>query len=269
MKKLLFSALSLAAAVSLNATVFATVNGAPITEAEVAPHIAALGKNPATLSNQEKQMVLARAIDIEILAAEAKKSGVTNLQEYKDALKAAQDRIAIEMYQHQLSKQIKVSDADIAKFYNENKSAFVEPAALLLSNITVEKKAEADAIIKELKNTKADALVAKFEELAVAKSIVPEAKQTKGHLAWVTQEMMPKAFWDASSKLKRGAITQTPIKTDLGYHIVLKEDAKLQKQLSQDEAKPFIENLIKGQQAGAALEQKLQELRKSAKVEVK
>ncbi|MDA3046451.1 peptidylprolyl isomerase [Campylobacter sp. VBCF_06 NA8] len=269
MKKLLFSALSLVAAMSLNATVFATVNGAQITEAEIAPHLAALGKDPAKLSNQEKQMVLARAIDIEILAAEARKSGVTNTQEYKDALKSAQDRIAIEMYQHQLSQKIQISDADIAKFYNENKAALVEPAAQLLANITVEKKADADAIIKALKGLNGDALVKKFEELAVAKSIVPEAKQTKGHLAWVTQEMMPKEFWDASNKLKRGAITQTPVKTQLGYHIILKEDSKLKKQLSQDEAKPFIQNILRGEKAGIALEQKLQELRKSAKVEVK
>ena len=78
MKKIVFSALSLAVAVSLNATVFATVNGKNITENEVIPILAGSGIAPNELANMPataKKEILDRVITQQLLVDEAKKSG--------------------------------------------------------------------------------------------------------------------------------------------------------------------------------------------------
>ena len=157
---------------------------------------------------------------------------------------------------------------EIADFYNKNKARFTEPARIKAAQIVVKTEAEANDIIKQLKGLSDSALFTKFAELAKAKSIDPQAKQTGGELGWMPSDQV-KPFADAISKIKDGQITTKAIRSRVGYHVVLKEESQAKKQLSQSEAKPFIERVLRQQKAAKVVEQKAADLHKNAKIEYK
>ena len=95
MRKLIFSTLSLAVAMSLNATVYATANGKEITEKELAPLLSGLGNvNIDALSANQKKELIDKGIELQLLIDEAKKSGVMDDDVYKKELEAVKDNLA-------------------------------------------------------------------------------------------------------------------------------------------------------------------------------
>lgn len=273
MKKIVFSALSLAVAVSLNATVFATVNGKNITENEVIPMLAGSGIAPNELANMPataKKEILDRVITQQLLVDQAKKSGVTNDELYKKELEVQKDILAVRVWQAKQANNIKISDSEVQNFYNKNKSKFVEPPLVQVRHILVKTEAEAKGLIGELKALNGAALTQKFAETAAAKSIEPAAKQTGGALPPFPKEgAMVKPFADAAFAMKKGEISKNPVKTEFGYHVILKEDERAQRQVPVNEAKPIIEGVIRQEKAAANLQKTAQDLFKKAKIEYK
>ena len=80
---------------------------------------------------------------------------------------------------------------------------------------------------------------------------------------------MVKPFSDAAFSLKKGEISKNPIKTEFGFHIILKKDAQAKTQLSYDQVKQSLENYYKMQEVQRLIAQKAQELYGKAKVELK
>ncbi|MBQ2430544.1 MAG: peptidyl-prolyl cis-trans isomerase [Campylobacter sp.] len=273
MKKIVFSALSLAVAVSLNATVFATVNGKNITENEVIPILAGSGIAPNELANMPataKKEILDRVITQQLLVDQAKKSGVTNDELYKKELEVQKDILAVRVWQAKQANNIKISDSEVQNFYNKNKSKFVEPPLVQVRHILVKTEAEAKGLIGELKALNGAALTQKFAETAATKSIEPAAKQTGGALPPFPKEgAMVKPFADAAFAMKKGGISKNPVKTEFGYHVILKEDERAQRQVPVNEAKPIIEGVIRQEKAAQNLQKTAQDLFKKAKIEYK
>lgn len=88
MKKVLFTALSLAVAMSLNAKVFATVDGKDITDVDLTPMLAGMpGVNFETLPTEIQNQVIDRAIDLRVLINEAKKAVLKKMSFIKNSLK--------------------------------------------------------------------------------------------------------------------------------------------------------------------------------------
>lgn len=270
MKKVLFGALSLAVAMSLNAKVFATVDGKDITDVDLAPMLAGMpGVDFEALPAEIQNQVIDRAIDVRVLVNEAKKSGVEKDELYKKQLELVKDDIALRTWQAKQLNGTKVSDKEIEDFYNKNKDKFVEPAAISASHILVEKEADAKKIIADLSKLKGDELKKKFAEIAKEKSIDPSGKQNGGDLGYFVKEQMVPEFGEAADKLKVGELTKTPVKSQFGYHIILKNDSKDKKQLSLNEVKDYIKNLAKQEKFQANFEKKLKDLKSKAKIEYK
>lgn len=270
MKKILFGALSIAVAVSLNAKTFATVDGEEIQEVHLAPMLAGLqGIDFEMLSDEHKKQIIERAIDLKLLTKEATASGVKNDKLFKEQLAIAEDNIALRIWELREIEKIKITDEDIKKFYDQNKDKFIEPAGISASHILVKDEAEAKKIITEISKLKGEELSKKFAEIAKEKSIDPSGKQNGGDLGWFVKEQMVKEFGEAADALKKGEFTKTPVKTQFGYHIILKQDAKDKKQLAVDEVKSYITGVIRQEKAVEHINKKTEELRKKAKIEYK
>ena len=80
---------------------------------------------------------------------------------------------------------------------------------------------------------------------------------------------MVKPFADAAFAMKKGEISKTPVKTEFGYHVILKLDQSAQRQVPVNEAKPFIEGVIRQEKAAENLQKTAQDLFKKAKIEYK
>lgn len=270
MKKLVFGALSLVAAASLNAAVFATVDGMEVTDNDLAPLVGNLqGVDLSALPAEVKKQIVDRAIDIKLLTKKAYESGIENDEIFKNQMKIVKDAIAVRSYQLKQTKEIKIDDEEIKKFYDTNKEKFVEPAAVSASHILVANVEAAQGIINDLKKVKKEDLNAEFAKKATELSIDPTAKATGGDLGWFAPEQMVKEFSEALSKMKTGEMSQKPVKSQFGYHIILKTGDRAKKQLTLDETKPYIENVLRQEKAVKLTQETTEELRKNAKIEYK
>ncbi len=166
MKKFLFPAvLSLAAAVTLNAAVVATVDGDAINDSDISALLSAAmpGFDASKLQPNEKKRIIDDLINRKLLLKDAKATGIEKDVDYIKAVKAAQEGIAVELYMRKLFDGIKVSDSDLRDFYNKNKASMNQPAQARARHILVEDEKTANDIIAQLKNLKGEALQAKPE----------------------------------------------------------------------------------------------------------
>ena len=247
---------------------YGTVNGEPITEADISATIGQAGISYKTLNPKIQKKVIDMVVDRKLLTDAASKSGIENTEEYKTKLASMKKDLALDLW---MKKEMKTLEASFTKEklqeeYKKNKKLYSTPKKLHARHILVKTEAEAKEIIKELDSAKDKK--AKFIELAKSKSTGPSGK-AGGDLSWFEPKMMVPEFSAAADKLKKGEYTKTPVKTQFGYHIIMLDDKK------EAAVKPFetVEAQIKNSLAGKAFAGKMKEkteaLRKAAKIELK
>ena len=155
--------------------------------------------------------------------------GVDNEKQLKEKLKLEYKRnLAVEDY---IKKNIK--ESEIKKYYNEKIFGEVKASHILISikvkdNATEdEKKAaeekalkKANKVIKELKSGK------KFADLAKKYSDDKANSEKGGDLGYFNLDEMVTEFSDAVKELKKDEYTKEPVKTEYGYHIIMKTGEK-------------------------------------------
>ena len=124
-------------------------------------------------------------------------------------------------------------------------------------HILVEKEDEAKAIIAKLKGG------AKFEDLAKASSKDPGSAANGGDLDWASPASFVKPFSDAMVALKKGELSETPVKTQFGYHIIKLDDVRTAKIPTLEEVKPQIAESLQQKKLQAFQQQ----LRSKAKIQ--
>ncbi len=126
-----------------------------------------------------------------------------------------------------------IKDDEIKKYYNDNIFGEVKASHILISpdvdskasdeeKTKAEEKAKetAEKVIKELNSGK------KFKTLAKKYSTDEATATNGGDLGYFDLDEMTKEFSDAVKELKKNEYTKEPIKTEYGYHIILKTDEK-------------------------------------------
>jgi parvulin-like peptidyl-prolyl isomerase len=270
MRKLLLGSLSLVAAVSINAAVYATVNGNEITEKDIAVLMQAMPNQTSfdALPEQAQEQVINQAIERRLLTEQAKKDGIEKDSAFQEALAQVKDEIALEIWMKKVYDNIKIEESKMRSFYDENGDKFIQPARVKARHILLKTEEDAKGVIGELKGLSGNALKDKFIALAKEKSTGPSAPNG-GDLGWFGEGQMVKPFSDAAFALKSGEATSTPIKTQFGYHVILSEGKEDNKKVSFDQAKGQIENALKMEAFRVEVSQKAAALRQSAKISIK
>ena len=270
MKKVIIGSLAtLLMGASLNAAVYATVNGVEVTDKDVANLMRAMpGAKYETLQPEQQKKVIDQAIERKLLAKEAMKSGIENDAEYKKTLEAIKGDLALEIWMKRVFEKVKVSEKDAKAYFDKNKDKFVKPATAKARHIVVADEATAKAIIKELSGLQGEALTSKFIELAKTKSTGPSGANG-GDLGWFNKKQMVGAFSEAAFGQGKGEVTKTPVKTQFGYHVILTEDKKGGEKVSFADAKVQIENGLKMEKFRDDVAKKAKDLRKKAKIVMK
>ncbi len=148
-----------------------------------------------------------------------------------------------------------MTDADIKAEYDKFK-AQAGDKEYHVRHILVETEDQAKAIIAKLKSG------TKFEELA-KQSKDPGSAANGGDLDWATPASFVKPFSDAMVALKKGDVTETPVKTQFGYHVIRLDDTRPAKVPTLEEVKPQITEALQQRKLQAYQE----ELRKKAKIQ--
>ncbi len=111
-----------------------------------------------------------------------------------------------------LTKSVKVSDADLQKYYDENKTQYSVAESRAVRHILVKTKAEADAIHSQLESG------SDFAKLAKENSLDPGSKDQGGKLT-VSRGQTVAPFDKAAFSLKTNELSD-PVKTEFGYHLI-------------------------------------------------
>ena len=170
-------------------------------------------------------------------------NGVSTEEEFREFVKADYKKslAAIQYVGEELT------DEEIQDYYDENYSETMTVKHILIGidEDTTEEEAlkEAKEVIKELKEVKddKDKLNEKFKDLAFNHS-TDSTYASEGLIENFSKKDVVSEFWDASYDLEDGEFTTEPVKTEYGYHVILKVSSSSQKKLK-DVKKEIIKTL--------------------------
>ena len=247
--------------------IIATVNSARITKDDANRFIQA--SQPTLtydlLNAKQKRQIIDRLIERELFSEEAKKDGIEKDPEFQKLLaQQKKDLMVAQWMKNDFEKTI-VSDGEVKEFYEKNKKKFEIPAQVHARHILVGSAKKAQEIIDTLKGLKGEKLKSKFIELAKKESKGPTGVKG-GDLGYFTASQMVLPFSKAAFALKKGEITQKPVKTQFGYHVIYVEDKKDAHILPFDSVKDKIRQTLKEKEFKQKMELKASELKKSAKI---
>lgn len=232
----------------------ATVNGVAIPQSLADFIIAEQKAQGAPDTPEIKNAVRDRLVTGEVLAQEARKKGFDKRASIAAQIELARTDVLARAVIEDYVKTHPVTDEQLKKDYDQL-TANISGNEYKSRHILVEKEDDAKAIIAKLKNG------GKFEELA-KQSIDPGSKDNGGDLGWSAASTYVKPFADALVKLEKGKFTETPVKSDFGWHVISLDDIRPVTPPPFEQAKPQL--TARAQQM---LVQKLIiELREKAKV---
>jgi len=241
MKKNLLS-VALMAAVSLPALAqnIAVVNGkaVPTSRVEALKQQVERSGRPVTpeMMGQIKEELIAR----EVFMQEARKRGLDATEDYKNQLELARQSILIRELFADFQKKNPVTDAEVKAEYDKFVAAN-GGKEYHARHILVEKEDEASALIAQIKKG------GSFEELAKKASKDPGSGANGGDLDWANAGSYVPEFSAAMTKLDKGQMTETPVKTQFGFHIIRVDDVRDTKLPSLDEVKPQVSQQLQQQ----------------------
>jgi len=229
--------LALLAPLAAQAQNVAIVNGKAVPKSRVDALVMQATKSgqPKTpeLEKQARDEVVMR----EMFLQEAEKRGLQSTPDYKMQMEFARQQILIRELFEDYKKKNPVTDGDIQAEYDKFK-AQATGTEYRARHILVEKEDDAKALIKQLNGG------AKFEDVAKKNSKDPGSAENGGDLDFAKPDSYVPEFGQALTKLKKGEMTQDPIKSQFGYHIIKLEDTREAQFPPLADVKPQIEQRL-------------------------
>ncbi|MBP1751669.1 MAG: peptidylprolyl isomerase [Geobacteraceae bacterium] len=242
----------------------AEVNGTKITvkdfNAEVEnlpPYIRPMAQTP-----EGKKELLESMVVRELVLEQAKKDGIDKSKEVVTRLEDLKKRVVVEAFvRKKIEQDIKISDDEMKKFYDQNKDKFKSGEQVKASHILVKSESSAQDILSQLKKG------ASFEELARKNSADASAAKG-GDLGWFSKGTMVPEFDKVAFGLKDGELSNV-VKTPYGFHIIKVTGKRAAGVRSFDEVKDQIKAAMMPAKQQEVLQQLKESLKKNAKISIK
>ena len=212
---------------------------------------------PTELTAEQKTQVLDQLITMQVLANQALKDGSDKDADTKAQLDIQRTRVLADSETQKYLKGKEPTEAELKAEYDAQ-IASLDKTEYKARHVLVKTKDEAQGVIKKIKGG------AKFEDVAKAQS-TDGSKAQGGDLGWFNLSRMVKPFGDAVKGLKKGEMTQEPVETQFGWHVIRLDDTR--------ETSPPPFESVKAQVTNGLLQKKLlayvEELKKTAKIDKK
>lgn len=232
----------------------ATVNGKAISKAELASlteEISARGLAGRVTQTQLVDELIKR----EVLRQSAEAQHLDRTPETAARLANIQRAVLAHAAGEAYIKANAISDEAVKQEY-DRQTAASKATEYKARHILVKTEQEAKDIIKKLQAG------GKFEELAKKHSSDPGSASKGGDLGWFSPQQMVGPFSEAVVKLENGKYTTEPVKSDFGWHVILREE-------SRDKAPPPFEAVkeqLRESLQNAAMQKYLAELQAKAQI---
>jgi len=199
--------------------VLAVVNGVPVRRSEVLDATKDLSPEFKQLPLEMVYPVLIdRMIDIRLLAAKGRETGLENDKEVKQKVYEKTQEIMQEVYLNRYVSQ-KITESGLRDRYNRYVSDNSAREVAYVYHILVGNEALAKDLIKKLEAG------ANFTELAQQHSLGPD-RVKGGNLGFVGKGDMTPEFVTAVLNIKAGQLAKVPVKSEFGWHVVKVTDRK-------------------------------------------
>ncbi|MEO6278578.1 peptidylprolyl isomerase [Roseateles sp.] len=211
------SALLPAAATAQNVT---TVNGKPVPKARVESLIQQVTKSGQQQRSPELEaQVKDEVVRREIVTQAAEARGIPQSAEFKSQMEQARQMLLERNLMDDYRAKNLVSDAEAQAEYDKFK-AQNSGNEYRARHILVEKEEDAKALIAQIKAG------GNFEELAKKNSKDTGSAEKGGDLDFANPNNFVPEFSKALTALQKGEMTQEPVKSQFGYHIIKLEDTR-------------------------------------------
>ena len=236
----------------------AIVNGKPVPKARADLLLQQAQRSGQPASPDLEARAKEEAVLREIFAQEAEKRGVAASADYKSNMELARQTLLIRELFEDFKRKNVVRDADIQAEYDKFKGQ-ATGTEYRARHILVETVDEAKSLITQIKGG------AKFEDLAKAKSKDPGSGENGGDLDFAKPENYVPEFSKAMVALTKGQMTEAPVKSQFGWHIIRLDDTRAAQFPEFDQIKPQIKQRLEQ----AKLQKFQDDLRKGAKTDYK
>ncbi|MDO8420227.1 MAG: peptidylprolyl isomerase [Rubrivivax sp.] len=236
----------------------AIVNGKAVPKARVdmlLQEAARAGQQIAPeMQTQARDQVVLR----EIFVQEAERRGLAATPDYKARMELARQSVLIRELFEDYRKKNPVTDAEAQVEYDKFK-AQATGTEYRARHILVEGEDEAKGLITQIKGG------ASFEDLAKKHSKDPGSGQNGGDLDFAKADSYVPEFGGALVKLQKGQMTETPVKSQFGWHVIRLEDTREASFPSFDDVKAQLKQRLEQ----ARMQKYQEELRSKAKTDYK
>src|SRR5690349_7728779 len=209
----------------------AKVNGVSIPQSRIDAALKGRVAQGQPDTPQLRESIKEALVTQEIVAQEAARKGLDKNPEIAATIDLNRKEILVNAYIQDYFRSHPLSDEAMRKEYERLKPQ-IPTHEYKARHILVENESEAKEIIAQIKQG------ASFEKIANEKSKDPGAKGSGGDLGWGPVGRYVKPFGDALAKLKKGQMTDAPVQTSFGWHVIRLDDERAAKIPSFDEAKP-------------------------------
>ena len=222
---------------SAAAETVATVNGTDIDSTVFDAYLETRFQKPALQATAEERAVVQQELtDIYLL---------TTQPEAKEFAEDPRTKAQIELqYRGTIAQAVAANfmasnaatEEEILAEY-ESQLAMASSQQYKARHILVETQALAEDLIGQLEGG------ANFEDLAKEHSTGPSGPNG-GDLGWFSPEQMVKPFSDAVVALDDGEFTKTPVQTQFGWHVILREDSRANEPPTLDSVRDVIKQRV-------------------------
>ena len=247
--------------------ILVTVNGKNITKQDAEAFVNASAPNAhfSQLDKAQQNMIKERLVEKVLFTELAKQENVDKNPEFIRNMAKIKEELLVNMWMKMQMDNAIISDSEAKEFYDKNAEKFMQKDSVHARHILVKEEKEAQALIDELKALKGEALKTKFIELAKAKSTGPSGPKG-GDLGSFSKGQMVPEFSKAVWALKVGEITDKPVKTQFGYHVIYLEGKADAKPMPYEQIKDKIITSLKQKQFTAKITEIAKELKSKAKI---
>jgi peptidyl-prolyl cis-trans isomerase C len=197
-----------------------------------------------------------KIIDTRLVVADAKKNKIDADPVFKRRQAYVDEQLAQDYWlQREIAKRN--TPEKLRQRYEEKLKSMPTEDEVRARHILVATEAEAKELLAELKKGAA------FEKLAKDKSTDKASGAEGGDLGWFKRPDMVKEFADAAFALKKGEMSEAPVKTQFGYHIIKMEDRRQASAPAFDE----LSDQIREEIARETVMHFIDQLRSTAKIE--
>ena len=202
--------------------------------------------------------LVSRMVELRLLANQAREEGLDDDPSTQARIQNAIDNQLANTYLTNYLASVEISESELKEAYEKAVENLGGEEQHRAWHILVKDEDTARELLEKLRNG------ADFAELAKEYSTDTVSGKNGGDLGWFSLDQMVEPFANAVAELEPGELSEEPVKSQFGWHIIKLEGVRKSPPPSFEQMRPELEDRIRRQ----AITDKIDALRSEANVEI-